>query len=153
MSLGAASIHFAVIVPHLDEYLPFGVFFLSVAWFQAIWAVFVMERGDAWLLILAVVVNVLVVVIWVWSRTLGLPIGPEPGAPEQVGAADSISTALEAVIIGVSILVLARPEGRRDYSRRFQVVSALVVWGLVIVSSVVAIVTEANRASVGHAAH
>jgi hypothetical protein len=37
-SLGAAAIHFAVIVPHFNEYTAFGVFFLVVAWFQAAWA-------------------------------------------------------------------------------------------------------------------
>ena len=41
---------------------------------------------SAWL------VNLGAGVVWLWSRCWGLPIGPEPGVPETVGAADLIST-------------------------------------------------------------
>ena len=63
------------------------------------------------------VVNAVVVGIWVWSRTVGLPIGPKPGTPEQIGAADSISTGLEAVIDVWTTLLLAPIFRWREPSR------------------------------------
>jgi hypothetical protein len=149
-SLGAAGIHFAVIVPHFNEYRPYGVFFLAVAWFQAIWAVLVVTNEDRRLLLAGLAVNAVVVGIWVWSRTAGLPIGPEPGMPEEIGAADSISTALEAVIVVWTTLLLASIFRWREPSRRVVVGSALFVSAAVIVLTVVAIVAEAESASTGH---
>ena len=62
---------------------------------------------DRRLLLAGLVVNAVVVGMWVWSRTVGLPIGPKPGTPEQIGAADSILTGLEAVIDVWTTLLLA----------------------------------------------
>ena len=47
LSLGAAAIHFAVIGEHLVADIAFGLFFLGLAWFQAIWAqAFLMRRSS-----------------------------------------------------------------------------------------------------------
>jgi hypothetical protein len=149
-SLGAAGIHFAVIVPHFNEYRPYGVFFLAVAWFQALWGVLVVTSGDRRLLLAALVVNAAVIVLWVWSRTAGLPLGPHPGVPEAIGAADVISTALEAVIVAGTSLLLASLVRWREPSRGVVVGSAVLVWVVVIVLTVVAILGEAEAASAGH---
>lgn len=149
-SLGAAGVHFAVIVPHFNEYWPFGVFFLAVAWFQAVWAVLVVTTGDRRLLLVGMLVNVLVVVIWVWSRTAGLPIGPEPGVPEEMGATDVISTGLEASIVVWTTLLLAPVYRWRESSRRVVIGSAVFVWAVVIGLTALAIVAEAEGTSAGH---
>jgi hypothetical protein len=47
-----------------------------------------------------VVVNVPIVLLWVWSRTLGLPFGPEAGEAEAIGIADALCTLTEIVIVG-----------------------------------------------------
>ena len=44
----------------------------------------------------------MVAALWMISRTSGLPIGPQPWAPESVGALDSIATANE---IALALLV------------------------------------------------
>lgn len=150
-SLGAAGIHFVVIVPHFNEYRPYGVFFLAVAWFQAIWAVLVVVSEDRRLLLAGLVVNAVVVGIWVWSRTVGLPIGPEPGTPEQIGAADSIATGLEAVIVVWTTLLLAPIFRWREPSRPVVVGLAVFVWTVVVFLTALAIVAEAEGdAPVGH---
>ena len=149
-SMGAAAIHFAVIVPHLNEYRPYGVFFLAVGWFQAIWAVLVVMSEDRRLLALGLVVNAVVIGVWVWSRTAGLPLGPEPGTAEEIGAADSISTALEAVIVVLTTLLLAHISPWREPSRRIVVGAAIVTWALVIALSVPAILAESETMTMGH---
>jgi hypothetical protein len=139
-----------VIVPHFNEYRPYGVFFFTVAWIQAIWAVLVVSSENRRVFLLGLIVNAIVVGIWVWSRTVGLPIGPKPGTPEEIGAADSISTALEAVIVVWTTLSLAPIPRWREPSRRAVVGSAVVVWTVVILLSVLAILAEAETASTGH---
>lgn len=106
LSLASAGIHFAVIGEHLDEDFLFGVLFFALGWFQLVWAqVYLIwqRRSAAWL---AIVVNLGVVLVWVMSRTVGLPIGPNPWVPEQLGFADILASSFELGIIGLLIPTL-----------------------------------------------
>ena len=51
-----------------------------------------------------------------WSRTIGLPFGPEPGEAEAVGIPDAVCTATELVLIG-GVIALWRGGGDRALSR------------------------------------
>jgi hypothetical protein len=111
-SIGSAAIHLAVIEDHLREYALFGVAFALLAAFQIAWPVVYLRRRQAWLAVLAIGINLGAALVWLWSRTLGLPIGPTPGVPEAVGAADVISTGLELTLVGLLVLGLsARARG------------------------------------------
>ncbi len=99
LSFGAAGIHFAVSPDHFAEWLPYGVAFACLAWFQLSWSAAYLVGATRRLRIAGVVVNTAVVAVWAWSRTIGLPIGPEPGATEAVGFADALSSGLEAVLV------------------------------------------------------
>ncbi len=94
-SIAAAIIHLAVIEDHLAEYVPFGIAFALLAIFQLAWPLAYLPRPTRALALLAVAINLGAVVVWVWSRSSGLPIGPDPGVPEAVGPADTISSLLE----------------------------------------------------------
>src|SRR5215212_7527922 len=87
-SASAALIHVMVASHHFSEWWLFGTGFVVMAVLQLLTAI-ALER-TRWGLALpaAVVVNVPIVVLWVWSRTLGLPFGPEAGEAEAVGIAD-----------------------------------------------------------------
>lgn len=106
LSQGAAAIHFSVIQHHFEEFALFGYAFIGLAGFQAIWAMVHVLRGDARVAMLGAAVNAGAVVIWVVSRTAGLPIGPEPGLPEAVGFADLLATAFEVALIVVLVAAL-----------------------------------------------
>jgi hypothetical protein len=130
LSMAAAAIHFAVMGEHFAEYVAFGVFFSVVAWLQATWAVGVMVLPSRRLLLVGLVGNALVALVWLTSRTAGLPIGPEAGAPEPASFVDVLSTILEvAIVVGTATLLL---RGRPTPSVR-----RLPVWlglaGLVVV--------------------
>ncbi len=77
-SIAAAIIHLAVIEEHLAEYVPFGIAFALLAIFQLAWPLAYLPRPTRALALVAVVINLGAVVVWVWSRGWGLPIGPEP---------------------------------------------------------------------------
>jgi hypothetical protein len=137
-SVGAAAIHFAEISTHFEEYWVFGVFFFAVAWFQAASAVAIVTSVDRRLLATLITVNVITIGIWVWSRTAGLPIGPEAGEPEAIGAADLLATIVELLLVVWVLAVRAPSIAPRTASRGLGLVSTLIVWtGVVAMIAVV----------------
>lgn len=109
LSLAAAAIHFAVGPEHVVEYAPYGVLFLGLAWFQSLWALSYVVRSDARLGAVAIVVNFGAALVWLWSRTVGLPFGPEPRGPETIGALDVVATTEELFLAGILIGLGTRP--------------------------------------------
>ena len=106
-SIGAAAIHFLVVPEHADEYLPAGAFFAVLAAFELAWAAAWLRRPATWLAVLGLAVNAITIGIWVWSRTIGLPIGAEPGAVEPIGYRDVLATVFELVIVVVLVATLS----------------------------------------------
>jgi hypothetical protein len=116
-SAGAATIHFAVIAQHLEEYWLFGSFFISVAIAQVVWAMLVLVRPSPPVYLAGFVGNAVVAATWVISRTTGLPLGPQSGEPEPVGIADTVATAFEVLIVAGALLLLLRMNARRTLAR------------------------------------
>ena len=127
LSLGAAAIHFSVIQHHFEEFALFGYAFIGLAWFQAIWALVHVLRSDAPVALLGVAVNAGTVTVWLISRTVGLPIGPEAGVPEAVGFADLLATAFEVALIAVLTAALWPAWARRLALREMRVQKAFVL--------------------------
>jgi len=146
LSMAAAAIHFAVMGEHFAEYAALGVFFSVVAWLQASWAVGVTVLPTKRLLLAGLVGNALVVAVWLFSRTTGLPIGPEPGAPEPAAFVDVLSTILEvAIVAGTAVLLL---RGRPTPSLRGRA-AWLGLIGLIVVLAVLTTWSVAAGASSG----
>ncbi len=98
LSFGAGAIHFAVSPDHFGEWAPYGVAFACLGWFQLLWAAaYLVRRARPWATA-AIVVNAGAILVWAWSRTIGLPIGPAPGSTEPVGFADALSSCFEAAL-------------------------------------------------------
>src|SRR3954471_9204472 len=106
---GADAIHTAVIAEHFTQWWAEGAFFLALS---------VVEGGLAAALLLAparptcqaaVLASVGTIAVWAWSRTTGLPIGPEAGYPEAVGRADTVATLLEALTALALVPVILQP--------------------------------------------
>ena len=115
---GAACVHFAVVLEHLREWWGFGAFFLVCGWAQLVWAALAPRRRDTRLLWVGLAGNLLVLALWLVSRTVGLPFGPEPGEVEPVGAPDAVASALEAVAaVGCALALVrgGRPAGRERW--------------------------------------
>lgn len=149
-SLGAAGIHFAVMGEHYDEYLWFGVFFTMIAWAQAVWAVAAAATPNRSVLATGLAGNLLIVAIWLVTRTSGLPFGPEPGQPEALDWADGVSSALELLIAIGCLAGLLRSGWLARGSRRF---AWAVAGGLAAIVAVVTTVALVSGPSEGAAAH
>jgi len=98
LAWGAGLIHVAAAIGHVNEYALHAVFFGVLAAAQFGWGVALYRRPALRLLWVGAVASLMVVGLWVASRTSGLPIGPRPWSPEAIGATDVIATADEVVL-------------------------------------------------------
>lgn len=113
LSGATAIIHFGVIGQHLREFWLFGAFFAVVAVAQLAWALLAIARPSRSVWLAGAVGNAVVIVVWIVSRTLGLPLGAESGHAEPVGFADALSSAYEALLV-VGAAALAWSASRRE---------------------------------------
>jgi hypothetical protein len=74
------------------------------------------------------------VLLWIVSRTVGLPIGPERWTPESVGAIDSIASADELVLSLLVMFQLQAPNVRTAAVAGRRIVTAAGLW-LIMLSS------------------
>src|SRR3954467_4824364 len=95
--LGAEGIHTAVIAPHFAEWWAEGAFFLALSVLEGALAAALLLAPSRTVSQAAVLASLATIAVWAWSRTTGLPIGPEAGYPEAVGRADTIPTLLDAL--------------------------------------------------------
>jgi hypothetical protein len=115
-SASAALIHVMAASHHFAEWWLFGTGFVVMAVVQAASAVLFERTRWRFAPHVAVAVNAPIVLLWIWSRTLGLPFGPEAGEAEAAGIADTLCTVTELVLIG-GALALHRGVSERWLAR------------------------------------
>lgn len=96
---GAAVVHAAVVDAHAHEAALLGWAFTLLALGQAGWVLVVLVVPRREVLLAGLVGNLAVVVVWAWTRTLGVPLGVAGGHREAVGVPDLLATALEAAAV------------------------------------------------------
>jgi hypothetical protein len=150
LSFGAAAIHFAVSPEHFGEWAPYGVAFACLAWFQLLWAAAYLARPARRWASAAAAVNAGAVIVWVWSRTIGLPIGPDPGSTEPVGFADALSSGFEALLV-LGLLAGGTPLAARVARQpaRWGAAVVLVTFTVVALTLVALIVLAPQAMSMG----
>jgi hypothetical protein len=121
LSSVAALIHLLVTPEHFGEWWGYGTFMLAAFVAQAIYAAALLVWPGWKLLLLAGVIgNLTIIGMWAVSRTVGIPLGPETGEVEGIGALDLVCTASEATLVVVLMVLLnlyrrgrvARAQGR-----------------------------------------
>jgi hypothetical protein len=106
LTLASAVIHAAVVPEHLREWGAAGAFFIAVALAQLAWGALIYRRPTRRWLLEGVYGNAALVGIWLVSRTVGIPIGPEAGHPEALGAHDGLAILNEVLAVGITGLLL-----------------------------------------------
>jgi hypothetical protein len=107
----AGVIHFVAMVEHLGIDWHVGLFFGLVGAGQlAAGQRIYRNAGSERLLKLVALGSVAVGLLWVVSRTVGVPFGPEAGKVSKVGVGDSLATLLEFTFAGLAGLILRRGE-------------------------------------------
>jgi len=108
-SAAAAGVHAAVGPDHFRELFVFGLFFTSAALAQLGWSLAMAIRPSHKLLVAAVVGNSAVLLLWLATRTVGLPgLLPEP---EAVGVWDLCCGVWELVVVLAAGRILRAESG------------------------------------------
>jgi hypothetical protein len=106
--LGTALIHLAVVPEHAREW-PFAAgFFVVLAFVEVALALAVVRGAGRTMVLAGLAISAASAVLWLASRTVGLPIGPEAFTAEAIGAPDLVSTALEALAAVVFVRMARR---------------------------------------------
>ena len=96
---GAALIHLAAAPAHWGSWVLSAVFFVFVAVVQAMWAYVAWTRPTSLVLGAGIAVNLAISVLWISSRTEGIPFGPHAGQPEAVDGAGICALLLECYVV------------------------------------------------------
>ena len=136
---GSALVHFAVAPEHFAEWWGFGLFFVLCGEVQLGWALLLGRTRSNRMLAIGIAGSLALVAVWALSRTTGLPFGPGPGVPEEIGLPDVVSVVLELTTAGAcawALLVRNRVAVRTSLPVRalgLAVTIALTVWALAAV--------------------
>ena len=108
LSVLAALTHLWVTPEHFEEWWGYGAFFLSAAIGQGAFGAVLLRWPRRPFLLLGVVGNLSIVILYLVTRTVGVPIfGPQAGEVEGVGATDLCATVSElAIVLGVGAVLL-----------------------------------------------
>jgi hypothetical protein len=114
----AGAVHAAVIPEHLHHYLLFGVFFAGLSVVELWLAVVLIRRPERRLVGFVAIGSALTIVLWLMSRTTGIPIGPEQWTPEPFGALDIAASGAELVTAVGCVAHLWMVSDHRRFSMR-----------------------------------
>lgn len=108
-SAAAAVVHVTVCPEHFNEAFIYGLFFACAAGAQLSWAVLVLSRPSRALAVTGAVGNLAVVLLWAYTRVVGVPLGPGRGETEQIGRPDILATTFELLVVAFVVATIARP--------------------------------------------
>jgi len=128
----AGLIHVGAAVDHFGEFPLYTVVFAFLAVVQLTWAILVVWRPSRAVLVGGCGFNVAIIGLWAASRTVGVPIAPEPWVPEPVGAPDLVATLDEVLIVLAALTLLMA--ARRPLARRVVACMAPVLLAALLLS-------------------
>ena len=130
--VGSAAIHAAVIPEHLAEWTAAGLFFIALSAGELAVAGLLLARvRPRTALLAATAISVAPLLLWLDSRTAGLPFGPEAGIPEHAGVPDCLACSLEVGSLLAAIALLRSPRWLARLSPASSHVHGLAVVALV----------------------
>lgn len=155
LPLAGAAIHLWVLPAHAQAWWVFGTFFALAALAQLLTVVIVLRWPEPPLILAALATQVGIILVWMISRTSGLPIGPPvvdmtagladpnrggygphtPGYPEPVGLLDTASTVIELLTVCALLAMLSEATRRRTIN--LLLIGGLLLWGSYLISTVI----------------
>jgi hypothetical protein len=109
----AAGVHYYVMPEHFDESALYGSFFLVAATVQLGFARWLLVRPSRRLIAVSTLGNAAIVVLWLITRSIAIPLGPDAGTTEPFGGLDTFASTAEIVAAAAGLTLL--------YSERLRV--------------------------------
>ena len=113
LSLAAAIIHSVAAPAHFDVALVYGLFFVAMTVCQAAWAGWVVRRASPRTWLAGIALNLGIFLVWLTSRTVGVPFGPDAWTRERIGLADALATLFELGVVALALMLVRRRFARR----------------------------------------
>jgi hypothetical protein len=113
----AAAIHLSVINEHFQESALYGTFFLALTAAQFGYAGWLLLHPSTAVLKAGAAASAGVALLWLATRTIGIPIGPAAGEVEPFGLADIAATASEALLVLCGLFAIRYLPMRAGQSR------------------------------------
>jgi hypothetical protein len=148
LSLGAAAIHLVMVPSHADEWLAEGIAFAFAGWVQVLTAVVLVARPSKVALRAVIAANIVFIAAWAWTRVAGAPWGPEAGVAQDAGFVDLTCVALEAGLVVLAAVALARPALGDGLSKRWRTALAVIPVGILVLAT--AAIASPSAADHGH---
>jgi hypothetical protein len=115
--VGSAVVHAAVVPAHLGEWTAAGVFFVLLTAVELALAGLVLARPGRMVLLATAGACLVPLALWAYSRTIGLPLGPEAGVPEPIGLSDTVACVLGlGTLLATVIMIRARTRTERLFT-------------------------------------
>jgi hypothetical protein len=138
-SVCAALVHTAVMPDHFRESIWYGGFFVVAAVSQLAFAAIIVVRPSPRLLQAGTIGSAVIIGLWLVTRLIGVPIGPDNGATEEFGVLDVAATVAEGMVVIAGIMALrvwkARPAWRWSrWPAVFRIAAPLCVTAAVLLS-------------------
>ncbi len=125
LAFAAALIHLWATPEHWEEWWAYGAFFVVAAAGQGVFGAALLRRPTQPLLLAGIWANAAIVVLYVVTRTRGIPLGPHDGTVEDAGILDMSATVAEIGLV-VALVTLLVGAYRR------WTVNALLLLGVVL---------------------
>jgi hypothetical protein len=104
--VAASGLHLRVMPEHFKESALYGSFFLVSAVLQIVFSGWLLARPARVLLAIGAVGNLTVALLWLFTRTVEIPLGPAAGAREPFGVLDVTCSSLEFLLAAAALIIL-----------------------------------------------
>lgn len=105
-TFAAAATHAAVMPVHFQQSWIYGTFFLFAMTGQVILGSLLLARPSDRIVVAGVIGSAAVIVLWGFSRVVGVPVGPDNGATEPAGVLDILASAAELATVLCGMMLL-----------------------------------------------
>ena len=141
-SAGAAAVHAATVRAQMDLSPLYGWLFVAMAAGQISFALAVAARPWRLVGVVGAAGNAAILVLWVVSRTLGVPAGPEKGTVLPVGFPDALTAGLEAAVVVLALVALVARRGEEKTTRAWTLIALGSVGVIVATSATLAVLVQ-----------
>ena len=146
----AAGIHLTVAPEHFDEWWGYGTFFLVAAAGECALVLLLALRPRSWVIQVGIWTSLATMLMYLVSRTSGVPFGPARGSVETVDLPGIAATAAEGALVVVLCLLLAGRQ--RRYTLNALGVVGVVLWVAALAGALAPPAQPVERAHTTHAA-
>ena len=110
----AGAIHLLVMPEHFRESALYGTFFLVSAVLQIVYSGWLLARPARALLVIGGAGSLSVAGLWLFTRTVEIPLGPASGTREGFGVLDTVCSTLEFLLAAGALIILLRDRVERS---------------------------------------